>query len=264
MKGIFIKMLFDTHTHFDDERYDEDREIMIQKSFDEGVKLMLNAGADMESSRAGILLGQKYPYIYSSVGVHPHDAANMSEENIQELLKLAKEPKVVAVGEIGLDYYYDNSPRELQKYWFRRQIQMAKEASLPIIVHDRDSHEETINILREEGASSCGGVLHCFSGSVEMAKIILDMDFYISLGGVVTFKNAKKMVEVAKYIPLDKLLIETDAPYLTPEPYRGTRNYSGLVKLVAEKIAEIRGISYEEIANITYENGKRLFRINQI
>ena len=241
-------MLFDTHAHFNDEKYDGDRDDTIQKSYDDGVRLILNTAADMDSSRKGILLSDKYSFIYSSVGVHPHEAEKMTEKDYEELKELSKKPKVVAVGEAGLDYFYDNSPRDTQRYWFARQIGLAKETGLPIIIHDRDAHEDTIDVMKSENAYLCGGVLHCFSGSVEMARTILDMGFYIAIGGVVTFKNAKKMVEVAKYLPMDRLLIETDAPYLSPEPYRGTRNYSGLVRLVAEKIAEVRGMNFEDVA----------------
>lgn len=255
-------MLFDTHAHLSDEKYDEDRNEIIQKSYDEGVRLILNTAADMDSTRKGLLLSDKYSYIYSSVGVHPHEAEKMTEKDYEELKELSKKPKVVAIGEAGLDYFYDHSPRDIQKYWFARQIGLAKETGLPIIIHDRDAHEDTIDVMKSENAYVCGGVLHCFSGSVEMAKTILDMGFYIAIGGVVTFKNAKKMVEVAKYLPMDRLLIETDAPYLSPEPYRGARNYSGLVRLVAEKIAEVRGINFEDVAMATYENGKKLFKID--
>lgn len=254
-------MLFDTHTHFDDEKFDEDRYEMINKAHDSGVDLILNAAADIESSRAGVLLSKEFDFIYSSVGFHPSVAKDVTMDMFSEIETLAKNPKVVAIGEAGLDYYYDDSPRDIQKDIFRKQIELAKRLKLPIIVHDRDAHEDTINILKEANAKECGGVLHCFSGSVEMAKTILTMGLYISVGGVVTFKNAKKLVEVVKYIPMDRLLLETDAPYLTPEPYRGKRNYSGYVGLVAEKVAELKGLSSEEVAERTFENGKRFFNI---
>lgn len=254
-------MLFDTHTHFDDEKFNEDRFEMINKAHDSGVDLILNAAADIESSRAGVLLGKEFDFIYSSVGFHPSVAKDVTEEMFKEIETLAKNPKVVAIGEAGLDYYYDDSPRDIQKEIFRRQIELAKSLKLPIIVHDRDAHEDTLNILNEENAKECGGVLHCFSGSVEMAKIVLNMGLYISVGGVVTFKNAKKLVEVVKYVPMDRLLLETDAPYLTPEPYRGKRNYSGYVGLVAEKVAELKGLSYDDVTAKTFENGKRFFKL---
>lgn len=254
-------MLFDTHTHFDDEKFNEDREEMIDKAYESGVKLILNAAADIESSRAGVLLGQKYDFIYSSVGFHPSVAQDVTEDMFREIEELSKNPKVVAIGEAGLDYYYDSPTKEIQKEVFRKQINLCNKLKLPIIVHDRDAHEDTLEILKEENAKNCGGVLHCFSGSVEMAKTILNMGFYISVGGVVTFKNAKKLVEVVKYVPMDMLLLETDAPYLTPEPYRGKRNYSGYIGLVAEKVAELKGLTIEEVSTKTLENGKLLFNI---
>jgi len=254
-------MLFDTHTHFDDEKFNEDRYEMINKAHESGVDLILNAAADIESSRAGVLLGNEFDFIYSSVGFHPEVAKDVTEEMFQEIKLLAQNPKVVAIGEAGLDYHYDDSPKEIQKEIFRRQVALSRSLNLPIIVHDRDAHEDTLEILKDENAKECSGVLHCFSGSVEMAKIVLNMGFYISVGGVVTFKNAKKMVEVVKYVPLDMLLLETDAPYLTPEPYRGKRNYSGYVGLVGEKVAELKGLSYDEVAMKTFENGKKLFKI---
>lgn len=255
-------MLFDTHTHFDDERFNEDRYEMINQAHNNGVGLILNAAADMKSSRAGVALGKEFDFIYSSVGFHPEYAGGITDAMFQEIRELAANPKVVAVGEMGLDYYYGSETKDIQKDLFRKQISLAKDLKLPIIVHDRDAHEDTLNILREENAIECGGVLHCFSGSVEMAKTVLDLGFYISVGGVVTFKNAKKLVEVVKYVPIDMLLLETDAPYLTPEPYRGKRNYSGYVGLVAEKVAELKGYTNEKVAMETFENGKRLFKIN--
>ena len=254
-------MLFDTHTHLDDERFNEDRDELIKRIHAEGVSYILNAAADPGNLEQVVELSGDYDFIYSSVGVHPHNASEVDEAVIEKMRQLAKSPKVVAVGEIGLDFYYDTSPRDVQKYWFARQINLAKELSLPIIVHDRDAHEETMNIIKAEKARDVGGVFHCYSGSVEMARAVLNNNFYISVGGVITFKNAKKAIEVVKYVPLDRLLIETDCPYLTPEPFRGKRNDPGLVRLVAQKLAEIKGITFEEAAMATLENGKRLFRI---
>lgn len=256
-------MLFDTHTHFDDERFDEDRYEMINQAHSNGVGLILNAAADLKSSRTGVELGREFDFIYSSVGFHPEFAEEITDAMFDEIREIAvNNTKVVAIGEAGLDYHYGSETRDIQKEMFRKQIRLARELNLPVIVHDRDAHEDTLNLLREERATECGGVLHCFSGSVEMAKIILDMGFYISVGGVVTFKNAKRMVEVVKYVPMDMLLLETDAPYLTPEPYRGKRNYSGYVGLVADKVAELKGYSSEKVALQTYDNGKRLFKID--
>ncbi len=252
-------MYFDTHTHLDDARFDEDRLSVIHKIADSGVTLLVNIGADMESSYAGVKLAAEHGFIYAAVGVHPHDAENMTEEDIESLRLLAAEPKVVAIGEIGLDYYYDNSPRELQKKWFRRQIELAKELDLPYIVHDRDAHQDTMDIIRESGYFR--GVMHCYSGSVEMMRTLVDWGFYISFAGPVTFKNGKKAKEVASCVPIERLLIETDSPYLTPEPHRGQRNDSSMVPFVAKEIAALRGMTQEEVAHITLENGKRFFNI---
>jgi len=256
-------MLFDTHAHYDDERFSEDRDETIERAYKSGVKYILNASYDLKSSSESILLSEKYDFIYAAVGIHPHDAASVDDSTISALEDYAsKSKKVVAIGEIGLDYYYDNSPRELQRYWFARQIRLAKKLGLPIIVHDRDAHEDTFNIVMEEKASEVGGVFHCYSGSVEMAKELIKNNFHIAIGGAVTFKNARKVVDVAAFVPDDRLLIETDCPYMTPEPYRGKRNESSYVRLVAEKIAQIRGVTTEYIARITTENAKKLFKIN--
>lgn len=254
-------MLFDTHAHFDDERFDDDRDEVIRKAHESGVSYILNASSDMDSSRKSMALADKYDFIYAAVGVHPHSAGEMKEDDLETLAGYASHPKVVAIGEIGLDYYYDNSPRNVQKYWFARQIRLAREVGLPVVIHDRDAHEDTLAIIKAEGASEVGGVFHCYTGSVEMAKEVLKNNFYIALGGAVTFKNARKLLDVAKFVPEDRLLIETDCPYMTPEPYRGKRNDSGYVRLVAEKIAELRGVTFEEIAQITAQNARRLFKI---
>jgi TatD DNase family protein len=254
-------MLFDTHAHYDDERFEEDRHQVIKMAFEKGVGYIINASSDIPSNSLSVSLSQEFDFVYAAVGVHPHNAGEMDDGILETLKVYAKMPKTVAIGEIGLDYYYDNSPREVQKYWFARQIGLAKELNLPIIVHDRDAHEDVMNIIRTEDAKAVGGVMHCFSGSAEMARDLLALNFYISIGGPVTFKNAKKVIEAVKYVPMDRLLIETDCPYLTPEPYRGKRNDSGYVGLIAEKIAGIKGVSFEEIAEITTNNARRLFGI---
>jgi TatD DNase family protein len=255
-------MLFDTHAHYNDARFDEDRDEVLSRVREGGVSLVLNAAADMDSVHSCIRLAEDYDFIYTSVGVHPHDAIHISEETIETLRREAEHVKVVAVGEIGLDYYYDNSPRDTQKYWFARQIGLARELGLPVIVHNRDAHEDSLRIVQQEGAKQVGGVFHCFTGSVEMARELLKLEFYISVGGPVTFKNARKLIEVVQYVPMDRILIETDCPYLTPEPHRGKRNESTYVRLVAERIAQIKGCTFEEIASVTLENGKRLFKIS--
>ncbi len=256
-----IKMLFDTHAHYDDERFEQDRYEIIEEAHNNGISYILNASCNIATAIESIALSQKYEYIYAAVGIHPHNVDEANKNTIPALMDFAEKKKVVAIGEIGLDYYYDISPKELQKKWFAAQIEMAKAIKKPIIVHDRDSHEDIIKIIKEENAKEIGGVLHCFSGSVEMAKEVLKNNFYISLGGPVTFKNARKTVEVAKYVPLERILIETDSPYLTPEPFRGKRNNSKFVKYIAQKIAEIKGISFEEVAQETTRNAKELFGI---
>ncbi len=254
-------MLFDTHAHMDDDRFDPDRDEMIKRCFEEGVSLILNAGSNMATSVKSIGLADKYDGIYASVGVHPHDASTMDEASIEVLANLAAHKKVKAIGEIGLDYYYDYSPRDIQKKRFIQQIDLARQLKLPIIVHDRDSHQDVMDIFKNTGVKSVGGVLHSFSGSVEMARECLKLGLYLSISGPVTFSNAKKTVEVVREVPLDMLLIETDSPYLTPVPNRGKRNYPAYVRFVAEKVAEIKGITFEEVAQKTMENGKRLFSI---
>lgn len=255
-------MLFDTHAHYDDSKFDKDRYEVIEKVHKSGVSYILNAACNISSSIDCIALAQEFDFLYAAVGVHPHNVSDLNDNTISTLADFANDSKVVAIGEIGLDYYYDNSPREIQKHWFARQIALARSMKLPIIVHDRDAHEDTMNTIKMEGAKSVGGVLHCYSGSVEMAREVLNNNFYISFGGAITFKNAVKSIEVAKYVPNDRVLIETDCPYLTPEPFRGKRNDSGMVRLIAEKIAQIKGLSFEEIADITTKNAKELFKIS--
>lgn len=257
-------MLFDTHAHLDDEKFDSDRDVLISKLQEEyGVDLVMCVGTDMESSKRAIALAEQYDFLYAAVGVHPHDAETMTEADLDTLRKWAKHEKVKAIGEIGLDYYYDNSPREIQKYWFARQMQLAREVGLPVVIHDRDAHGDCMEILKRERVDLTGGVFHCFSGSVEMMREALEMGMYLSFGGTVTFKNAVKPVEAAREVPLDRMLIETDCPYLAPAPHRGERNHPGYVRFAAEKIAEIRGISYEEVANATRQNGMKFFGITK-
>ena len=255
-------MLFDSHAHLNDERFDGDREELINSLKAKGVDLVLNPGACIETSKSSVELANKYDFIYAAVGVHPHDVGEMTEDDIETLRKLALEnEKVKAIGEIGLDYYYDNSPREIQKKWFKRQIELANELKLPIIIHDRDAHGDTFEIIKNTKSPEIGCVLHCYSGNVELAKEYVKMGCYISIPGTVTFKNNKKTREVAKEIPLEYLLIETDSPYMAPEPHRGKRNDPSLVQFVADKIAQEKGISYEQVCEATKENAKRFFNI---
>lgn len=255
-------MFFDSHAHMDDERFIEDRNQLIQTLFKENrVKYILNPGVDEKRSNEAVELAYKYDGIYAGVGYHPHEVDTLNDEILARIEQLAQSSKVVAIGEIGLDYYYDHSPRELQKHWFIKQIELAKKLNKPIIVHDRDAHGDTMQILKDTHAKSVGGVVHCFAGSVEMAKECVENNFYIGVGGVVTFKNAKKLVEVVKETPLEWILLETDAPYLTPEPHRGKRNDSSYLQYIAQKIADIKNITVEEVANQTHDNAKRLFCI---
>ena len=255
-------MFFDSHAHYYDEQYDTDRNEVLKKAYDSGVKYILSASSDVASAIENISLARQFDFVYAAVGIHPHNAIDINNNIISAMADFAAFPKVVAIGEIGLDYFYDNTPREAQKIAFAKQIYMAVNLKLPIIVHDRDAHEDTLSILKNENARKAGGVLHCFSGSVEMAREVLNNNFYISVGGPVTFKNARKLIDVVKYVPDDRLIIETDCPYLTPEPFRGKRNDSSYISYTARKIAEIKGTTVEEIARITTANAKRLFNID--
>jgi TatD DNase family protein len=256
-------MLFDSHAHLDDRRFDEDRELLIRGLKGRGISYVLNAGADMVSSRQSMELADEYDFIYASVGVHPHDAAGMKDEDLDTLAEMAEHPKVVAIGEIGLDYYYDNSPRDIQRKRFADQLELSADLSLPVIIHSRDAHKDTLDILTAHKSILKGCVLHCYSGSWDMAKLLLDMGFYISLGGPVTYKNAAKAVEIAQNIDLDYLLIETDSPYLTPHPHRGKRNDPAMVRFVAGRIAELRGMEVKDLARITLENACKFFGIKR-
>lgn len=255
-------MLFDTHAHLNDTKFDEDRDSVIKRAQEEGVSLIVNVGFNRQTIPQTLQLAEQYDFIYAAVGWHPHDAKHMTEKDLHWIEDLAtSHEKVVAIGEIGLDYYWDNSPHDVQKDVFRQQIALAKRVQKPIIIHDRDAHEDVVTILKEEKADEVGGIMHCFGGDEKMAAECLQMNFYISFGGPLTFKNAKLPKEVAKTVPLDRLLIETDCPYLAPHPLRGKRNETSYVKYVAESMAEIKGISYEEMASITKQNGKKLFGI---
>ena len=254
-------MLFDSHAHYDDEKFDVDRVELLKKINEEGVTYIINVGADLKSSVSSVELSKQFNFIYASVGVHPHEAKSMDDKTIDQLALLSKNKKVVAFGEIGLDYYYDNSPRDLQKYWFAKQLDLAAELKLPVIIHIRDAYEDAMEVIKKSKPRDKEGVIHCFSGSVETAKLFLNQGFTLSVGGVLTFKNARKVREVVAYIPEDMILIETDCPYMSPEPHRSKRNHSGYLKYVAEKMAEIKGISFEETAYKTLVNAKRVFNI---
>lgn len=250
--------IFDTHAHYDDSRFDEDRTELLSSLCASSVSGIINCGCDLKSSLETVNLTEKHPLVYGAVGVHPHEAEETTEEDLIKIKELYSKEKIVAVGEIGLDYFYDFSPRERQIEIFRKQIITANELGLPVIIHDRDAHEDTMNILKELKPK---GVVHCFSGSAEMAKEILKLGLSIGIGGAVTFKNARKPVEVVEMLPLDKLLLETDAPYMTPVPFRGKRCDSSHIAYTAEKIAEIKGIGVQEIIDRCNENAKALFGI---
>ncbi|MZP29264.1 YchF/TatD family DNA exonuclease [Heliobacterium undosum] len=252
--------LFDTHAHMDDKSFRDDREAVLKQAQAAGVERIVNVGYDIPSSERSVRLADDYPFIYAAVGIHPHDAASVDDDTYKTLEQMAAHPKVVAIGEIGLDYYRDLSPRDRQREVFVDQLALARRLDKPVIIHDRDAHGDIMEILSKEGRG-LSGVLHCFSGSGEMAQFCLDLGFYISLAGPVTYTNARGLLDIAKQVPKDRLLVETDAPYLSPHPLRGTRNHSGNVALVAQKVAELRGEDPEELAEQMLRNGCALFRI---
>ena len=253
-------MLFDTHAHYDDESFDADRDAVLTALPEQGVGLILNPGCDVESSRKAVRYAAAYPHVYAAVGIHPENCGGCTAGDLDAIRALAQLPKTVAIGEIGLDYYWaENPPRDFQQQVLRQQLALARELALPVIIHDREAHADTLAIVREFPGVT--GVFHCFSGSPEMARELLKMGWYLGFDGPVTYKNARRAPEVAAVTPLDRMLIETDSPYMTPVPYRGRRNDSGYVHLVAEKLTEWKGVTPEEMARVTTENGKRLFRI---
>lgn len=256
-------LLIDTHAHLDSSRFNKDRAEVIKNARVTGVSYIVNIGADLRSSRYSVKLAREYPFIFATVGIHPHDAIGLDANVLAELEKLAGEEKVVAIGEIGLDYYYDHSPRDIQRAAFIDQLVLAKKLNLPIVVHSREAEEDTMNILKEHYAGAGTGILHCFSGSLAMAREALDLGFYLAFGGVVTFKNAGGLLEVLREIPLDRILLETDCPYLTPVPHRGKRNEPAYLPYVAEKIAEIKGVAIEELAEITTANAIRVYNLGK-
>ena len=252
-------MLFDTHAHLNDPAFDKDREEVMAGLAEKGIGFVMNAGCSLESSRDILKMAERYPWLYASVGSHPDSANEVNEEVIEEYRKLCCHEKVKAIGEIGLDYYYEDIPRDIQKNAFRMQMALAQETGLPVIIHEREAHDDGMRIVKE--FPKVKGVFHCYSGSAEMARQLVNMGWYIGFTGVLTFKNARKAVETAASIPLDRIVIETDCPFTAPEPYRGKRNDPGYLPRMAEKLAEIRNISFEEVETITTENAKRLYRI---
>lgn len=253
-----MRNIFDSHAHYNDEQFDIDRDSLLASLPEAGIVGIINCGTDVESSLLSIEMAEKYPFIYAACGYHPESALDFTDDNLLEIENMLSHSKCIAVGEIGLEYHYDFVPKDVQKYVFEKHLELAVKYDMPVIVHDREAHADTMELLKKYNPK---GVLHCYSGSAEMAKEVLKMGMYIGLGGAVTFKKAVKPVEVAEMIPLDRLLLETDCPYMAPVPMRGKRNNSAYIEYVAEKIADIRGISSQELLCITAENTKKLFNI---
>jgi len=258
-KGAEGSMIFESHAHYDDEDFDADREELLASLAAHGIGTVINIGASMAGSEATVKLAEQYPFIYGAVGVHPSEVGELDEEKLERLRLLCGHEKIVAVGEMGLDYHYPEPAASLQKEWFERQLALAREVKLPVIIHSREAAKDTLDIMQVNHAGGFGGVVHCFSYAKEMAREYLNMGYYFGIGGVITFKNAKKLKEAVQYIPMDRILLETDSPYLAPEPHRGERNSSLNLPYVAEAVAQLKGISSEEVIEMTERNAKRLF-----
>lgn len=256
-------MIFETHAHYDDRAFDEDRETLLSSMEENGIQTIVNVSSDKASIGRTLALTKQYPFIYGAVGIHPSDTGELVESDLSYIREASRQEKVVAIGEIGLDYYWDTVEPAVQKKWFEAQMELAREEKLPVIIHSRDAAKDTEDMMKALHAEEIGGVIHCYSYSKEMARTFLNMGFYIGIGGVVTFKNAKKLKEVAEYVPLDRIVLETDCPYLTPVPYRGKRNSSLYIPYVAEEIAKIKGTTPEEIIEATRKNAITLYRMEQ-
>ncbi len=252
-------MIFESHAHYDDAAFDSDRDDLIKELGDSGYAYIMNIAADLKSVDTTYELAEKYDHVYAAIGIHPSETEELNENNFQHVREVALRPKVRAIGEIGLDYHYDEPAKEVQKEWFERQLFMAKELHKPVVIHSREACEDTMKILKSGSFRDLPGVMHCYSYSIETARELVKMGYYLGIGGVVTFANAKKLVEVVEEIPLERLLLETDCPYLAPTPYRGDRNSSLNIPLIAEKIAAIKGIPYYKVIDQTYKNGRKLF-----
>ncbi|RKM61565.1 TatD family deoxyribonuclease [Butyrivibrio sp. XB500-5] len=255
-------MIFDTHAHYDDPAFDEDREQLLDSLKNAGIANVVDIGASIDTTRKALELAHKYDFVYAAVGVHPSEVEELTEDSFELLREWSEDGRCVAIGEIGLDYHWPEPGRELQKKWFRRQLDLARQKLLPVVIHSRDAAKDTVDIMKEEHAEEIGGVVHCFSYTKEIAKECLDMGFYIGVGGVVTFKNGKKLREVVEITPIEKILLETDCPYLAPEPYRGKRNSSLYLPYVVEEIAKIKNISPEEVIRITENNAKTMYNLH--
>lgn len=251
--------IFETHAHYDDDAFAEDKVFLLQQMHKEGVEYIVNIGCSMGSSTEITKMVKQYEFLYGTVGVHPDDVEHLTEENMKELALLSREDKILAIGEIGLDYHYDEPGKEIQKRWFIRQLALANEERLPVVIHSRDAAKDTLDIMKAEHDAAFGGVIHCFSYGVEMAREYLNMGYYIGVGGVVTFKNGRRLKEVVEYAPLSQIVLETDSPYLAPVPFRGKRNCSLYLKYVAEEIAQIKRVPVEEVYEVTFQNGKALY-----
>lgn len=256
-------MIFETHAHYDDAKFDTDREMLLADLPQRGISPVINVGSSIATTKTTLSLAQEYPFLYAAVGVHPSDVDDLNEDTYAWLRQQTTLQKTVAVGEIGLDYYWEEPDHEIQKKWFIRQLELARSCHKPVIIHSRDAAKDTYDIMTAQKAQEIGGVIHCYSYSAEMALDYVKMGFYIGIGGVVTFKNGKKMKEVAQAVPIDRILLETDSPYLAPEPNRGKRNSSLNIPYIAAQIAQIKGMEYEEVVNITNQNARRLFHINE-
>lgn len=254
-------MIVDSHAHLDDKAFDEDREVLIEKLKESGISAVMNISAGLTSAKTSLELAKKYDFIYTSIGVHPCETEELTEDNFTQLIAYLSEEKVKAIGEIGLDYYWKEPEKEIQEYWFRKQLQLAREKKLPIIIHSREAAADTYRIMKEEKADQLEGVIHCYSYTKETARDYLNWNYYFGIGGVVTFQNAKKLKEAVEYIPLSNILLETDSPYLAPIPYRGKRNSPLNLNLIADEIAKIKGITTEEVIRTTTENSKKLYGI---
>jgi len=254
-------MIFDSHCHYEDEKFNEDRVELLSSFKDNGIEYVVNVASSIETVDKTIELTREYDFIYGAIGVHPEECAPLTEEHIKRFKELSKEPKIVAIGEIGLDYYWNEPEPAIQKKWFDRQLELAKEVNLPVIIHSRDAAKDTLDMMKAADAKQVGGVIHCFSYGVEMAREYLNMGFFLGVGGVVTFKNGRKLKEVVEYAPLDRILLETDCPYLSPVPNRGKRNSSLNLVYVAEEIAKIKGIDYDTVLEVTRDNAKRMYNI---
>lgn len=254
-------MIFETHAHYDDERFAEDRDTLLASMPERGIGRIINVGSTLVSTKKTLAIAQNYPYVYAAVGVHPSEIGDLNEEMFAWLKEQTRQEKTVAVGEIGLDYYWDKEPevQKAQRYWFKRQMELAREETLPVIIHSRDAAEDTMRLMQEIHAEEIPGVIHCYSYSKEMALEFVKMGYRIGVGGVVTFKNARKLKETVEAVPMEAILLETDCPYMAPEPHRGTRNDSSNIPYVVNTIAQIKGISTDEVEQITWENAMRLF-----